>query len=59
MQLISKLKERQSWCPYCGGEYVHNQDCAINGLWFDHDTERESFNKIREEFFPEELDDLR
>lgn len=33
--LIDKLKERQSWCPLCGGEYIHDENCEIEGLWFD------------------------
>ena len=41
-KLLDALKERQSWCPYCGGEYVHNHGwsgeervpCILKGRWF-------------------------
>lgn len=36
--LLSKLHERQSWCPMCGGEYVHDRGCDLDGLWFDKDN---------------------
>ncbi len=40
MKLISKLKERQSWCPYCGGECAHSDsECILRGLWFDDDPD--------------------
>ena len=34
-KLLKKLKETQSWCPYCAEEYVHEEDCILEGLWFD------------------------
>jgi len=39
LQLLEKLKVRQSWCPYCGGEYVHSSNCVLRGLWFPDDPE--------------------
>ena len=41
LSLLSKLKERQSWCPYCGGEHVHTEECVLKGLWFEEDTNSE------------------
>jgi len=32
--LLDKLRERQSWCPYCGGETTHEADCLLENLWF-------------------------
>jgi len=38
--LLNKLRERQSHCPYCGGEKVHDSSgCALYGLWFDHERD--------------------
>jgi hypothetical protein len=31
--LLDKLRERQSWCPYCGGEYCCNASCPLDGIW--------------------------
>lgn len=33
-RLLDKLRERQSWCPYCSGEYVHDDECILKGMWF-------------------------
>lgn len=30
---------RQSWCPMCGGEHVHDGDCDLEGLWFTNEIE--------------------
>ena len=35
-QLLDRLKESQSWCPYCCGEYAHDNDCILRGMWFDN-----------------------
>jgi len=38
--LLDKLRERGSYCPYCGGEYVHtDHSCILYGLWFRHELE--------------------
>ncbi len=45
-KLLDRLRERQSWCPYCGGEYTHDPSkwvhdtntCVLNGLWFPDET---------------------
>lgn len=38
-KLLDKLKERQSWCPCCGGESVHDYGCVLEGHWFRSETE--------------------
>ena len=39
-ELLNKLRERQSSCPYCGGEMVHEDDrCVLYGLWFNRERE--------------------
>ncbi len=40
LALLNKLRERQSWCPMCGGEYVHDKDCELEGLWFKNEIEK-------------------
>ena len=32
--LLDKLRERQSWCPYCGGEHVCQEECVLEKHWF-------------------------
>ena len=34
IRLLERLRERQSWCPYCGGEVVCPDLCALYGIWF-------------------------
>jgi hypothetical protein len=39
-ELLSLLRERQSFCPACGGEYVHRgNDCCLSGRWFQTETD--------------------
>lgn len=39
-KLIERLKQQQSFCPYCGGEHTHtDNDCVLKGLWFDGEEE--------------------
>lgn len=33
-QLLNHLKEKQSYCPMCGGEYVCEPNCILDELWF-------------------------
>lgn len=33
-KFLEQLRDRQSWCPSCGGECVCNSACLLNGLWF-------------------------
>jgi hypothetical protein len=35
MTLLRALRERQSFCPLCGGEYVCDSGCALDGVWFE------------------------
>lgn len=37
--LVEELKRRQSWCPVCGGEHVHQPNCVLNGRWFEDEQE--------------------
>lgn len=32
-ELLRKLWQDHSYCPYCGGEYVHQADCVLIGFW--------------------------
>jgi hypothetical protein len=34
--LLDKMRERQSWCPYCGGEMGCESECVLDGIWFKH-----------------------
>ena len=36
--LLDKLRESQSFCPYCAGEYACDDECPLKGLWFDEET---------------------
>lgn len=31
--LLDKLREGQSFCPFCGGEMVCDNECVLRGLW--------------------------
>jgi len=33
-KLLDKLRKTQSFCPMCGCEYVHEEDCDLEGMWF-------------------------
>lgn len=37
--LLNKLKESQSYCPYCGGEKIHDAHCILDGLWFKNEID--------------------
>lgn len=37
--LLDKLRERQSWCPYCEQEYTCNTNCELKDLWFEKTNE--------------------
>jgi len=37
--LIAALRDLQSWCPMCGSEKYHDNDCLLWGLWFNHERE--------------------
>lgn len=39
--LLRALSKRQSWCPLCGGEYVHSEGCNLEKLWFDDESSAE------------------
>lgn len=56
--LLSKLKERQSWCPYCNGEYTHNAECVLKGLWFEEDTNPEWGENADNPYIPKRLKHL-
>ena len=32
-QLLDKLLENSNYCPYCSGEYTHQDNCILKGLW--------------------------
>jgi hypothetical protein len=38
-KLLDKLREGQSFCPYCGGEVTCRTECPLEGLWFKKDAE--------------------
>lgn len=40
-ELLEVIRQRQSWCPYCGGEKVHGDNCILWGMWFSYETEEE------------------
>lgn len=42
MILLDKLKERTNYCPYCSGEYVHTEQCPLEGLWFANEVNDEN-----------------
>jgi len=31
--LLAKLAGEQNWCPFCSGEYCHNENCVLKGHW--------------------------
>lgn len=33
--LLEKLKERQSYCPLCGGEFACDSRCILEDFWFE------------------------
>jgi len=39
LELLKRLKIRQSFCLDCGGEYTHiDQNCCLKGYWFPGET---------------------
>lgn len=35
--LLAALRNRQSWCPCCGGAYVCELECILRAVWFPTD----------------------
>lgn len=32
--LLDRLRENQSFCPYCSSEHCCQADCVLDGIWF-------------------------